>query len=109
VQVVRLGLAAHSQDAQVVEPAFALLEDMLKKTPDHIRETTIVTTGAIGRYEASTSCPKTRTEFPYREAGEPVFNRTIYLLVQQFSLPSNILRSLANIKVTIESWSPSVD
>ena len=54
MQVIRLGLAANSHEARVVEPAFALLEDILKKAPDHIKETTIVTTGAIGRCEALT-------------------------------------------------------
>jgi len=54
VQVIRLGLATNSQEARVVEPVFALLEDILRKAPDHIKETTIVTTGAIGRCEAPT-------------------------------------------------------
>ena len=49
MQVVRLGLAGHSQGTQVVEPVFALLEDILKKALDHIKETTIVTIGTIGR------------------------------------------------------------
>jgi hypothetical protein len=108
VQVIRLGLAANSQEAQVAEPAFALLEDILKKAPDHVKETTIVTTGAIGRCEASTTAGRA-FKYTHREAGEPVLNRTIYLLVQQFTLHSNILRSLANIKVGSEPWFPLVD
>lgn len=102
MQAIRLGAAANSQDAQVVEPAFALLEDILKKAPDHIKETTIVTTGVIGRCEASTIAGRRAFNFAHREAGEHVLSCTIYLLVQQFMLHSNILRSLANIKVGSE-------